>query len=165
MKPIRIAFGHKAGVGKDTAGEILAQKFGAKVIRFAKPLYDCLYKSQEILGVPQEKNRYLLQTMGEAFRQEYGENIFVNCTLSGLKESQNYVCVDLRYKNEANALKKLGFILVKIERNTSLTDSKALHKSEIDLDNYPFDFVVNNSGTLEEFEESIFHIIKNNYAL
>lgn len=39
IKPIRMAFGHKARVGKDTALEYITAKYGCTLVRFAAPVY------------------------------------------------------------------------------------------------------------------------------
>lgn len=48
MKNIRIAFGHKARTGKDTAVEHIKDVYGAHVVRFAGPIYEIATQIQNI---------------------------------------------------------------------------------------------------------------------
>lgn len=66
-----------------------------------------------------------------------------------------FVISDIRYRTEVEHLKKIfgkDLLVVRIDRHpfSSSTDS-----SEIDLDNYPFDLVIHNKGTREEFLEEV----------
>jgi hypothetical protein len=73
---------------------------------------------------------------------------------------QLYVISDLRYTNEANSLKKSNseVITVRINRFDS---SPSEDPSERDLDNYNFDYVISNTGTLEELNHQLDMILRN----
>jgi hypothetical protein len=66
---------------------------------------------------------------------------------------------DCRFQNEAFYLKEVGAILVRVNRDTGLEDN---HISETELDNYPFEFIVNNDSlvTLKEQAEQLANKIK-----
>lgn len=64
-----------------------------------------------------------------------------------------FVSDDFRYVKEVLAI-KLNFesvIVLRIQRNVPLIDSK----SEMDLDNYKFDYVIDNNGTLPELYDNV----------
>lgn len=63
-----------------------------------------------------------------------------------------YVISDCRYKNEIEALKKTGATVVSVRINR-FENSPSNDPSERDLDNYTFDHVISNTGTLEELHQ------------
>ena len=153
-KPYRIAFGHQARVGKDSACNYLSSKFqNSIIIRFASPVYNIAEQIQMQLNKSLEKNPRLLQLIGLGLREVYGDDIWSSQVESQIQSltTQNIFIPDLRFKNEADMLKKHGFLLVKIIRKNREIDRDPRHKSEIDLEDYPFDLVIENDGTINEF--------------
>ena len=149
----RIAFGNKSRVGKDESCKYLMEKYQAQEVRFASSLYDCQNCILQRLGLPLNKNPQLLQLLGEGCRNIFGRDIWLEQTIKyieTLDQNKPIVIADLRHKNEAAAMKKLGFTLVKINRRDRPIDRDPNHISEVDLDNYPFDYEIDNNGTLEE---------------
>lgn len=70
-------------------------------------------------------------------------------------DGPNVVISDLRYQSEASALKEAfgkDLLLVRVNR---FDECNSTDSSERDLDNYPFDVVLNNKGTLEELNLAI----------
>lgn len=83
-------------------------------------------------------------------------------------ELPNWIITDTRFENEAEAVKAHGGILLRIngkfrtERETRFDSYLKLqgispieHPSETALDNYPFDYVINNDGSIEELTEKV----------
>jgi hypothetical protein len=64
----------------------------------------------------------------------------------------NWIITDTRFPNEFDAIKKKGGICIKVLRENNTVD---LHASETALDSYKFDYVLNNSGTLEDLVEEV----------
>lgn len=80
----------------------------------------------------------------------------------------NWIITDVRYENEAQAIKDRGGIVIRVNRdlviggddygytkvsvNQAEKDGiiKPQHESETALDNYTFDYVIENDGTLDE---------------
>lgn len=93
--------------------------------------------------------RRLLQRLGtEAGRETLWDNIWVDAALTGVSTSDKIVVTDVRFPNEADAIKKRGGIMVRINRdgNGPATDQyNNTHKSETSLDDYNFDYTLNNS--------------------
>lgn len=125
--------------------------------------------------------RILLQYIGtDLFREKIHENVWVNATLSDYKhipnnsfgnrqlddindipyEYPNWIITDVRFSNEADAVKSRGGINIRVNRlNKELLDTdekfndefnKHYHPSETALDNYIFDYVIDNNGTIED---------------
>jgi hypothetical protein len=160
---MRLAVGNKARVGKDTFAEYVVRKHGGRVIRIAAGVYETVSRIQEYLGVPREKKPELLQAVGTACRNVYGEDIWVSRALDEIKAAgpdENIIITDLRFKNEYRELKKAGFTTVRINRPGRPQDRDPNHISEVDLDDVEFDYTIENDGTLEEFYNKIDFIIE-----
>ncbi len=72
----------------------------------------------------------------------------------------NWVVVDCRFPNEAQAIKDVGGVIIRIQRvqNTKLREE--MHSSETSLDNWPFDYVIDNNGSKDEFDQKIRAILE-----
>ena len=150
--------------GKDEIAKI-ALEYGFERAAFADTLREALMSLNPLIGVgvrvkdfvtlvgwekakrTSPELRMLLQRMGtEAGREIFGENIWVNKTLGGLDPAKNYIITDVRYKNEAAAIRDLGGQMWRVKRPGTGPVNK--HKSEVDLDEYTFDFTIKNDGDL-----------------
>lgn len=97
--------------------------------------------------------RELLQRLGEAVRRGVDENFWVHSLLVEYNNSDIWIISDVRYKNEADEIKRRGGILIRINRDDL---NKNDHISETDLDDYEnFDCVIDNNGTLEDLFNKI----------
>jgi hypothetical protein len=116
--------------------------------------------------------RDLLQRLGtDALRHGLHYNTWVNALMSDYKKElsecgtskkgtvvkcskyPNWIITDTRFPNEAAAIKKAGGIMVRINRPgiKPIND----HPSEISLDGYKFDHVINNDGDLTFLTEQV----------
>ena len=115
--------------------------------------------------------RDLLQKLGtDAMRNGLHENTWVNALMADYTPTQvqwadgpvggyedgpmpNWIITDTRFPNEARAVKDKGGIVVKVERPGvgPIND----HPSEVALKDYPFDYTINNSGSLEDLVQSV----------
>lgn len=75
-------------------------------------------------------------------------NIWVKRAVNKMEPGGVYVISDLRYKSEADALKATGINVLTIRVNR-FNESPSADPSERDLDDYPFDIVINNKFSLE----------------
>lgn len=155
---MKIAFGFKAGSGKDHASEYFCGKYGGVNLKFAGPLKQLCSDIQKFMGFPEVKDRELLQWLGTNYGRARDENVWVrlaeNNINRALKSVENIYFSDLRFVNEAEMLKRNGFILVKLDRDKSfLPANESAHPSETALANYNgWDYVVKNCGELSHFE-------------
>ena len=73
-------------------------------------------------------------------------------------EQSNWIITDTRFPNEAEAIKKAGGIIIRIERPG--IDPVNLHTSETSLDNWDFDHVVVNDGSITDLTKKIKKVLK-----
>lgn len=176
---LRVAFSGKFGSGKDTAADVLKQSDAApRHYLFAKRVkevvatltgtsyeFNCSDEGKRTIPPGFTKTLgELQQFVGQGFCDQLGEDIWVNIVLAQVQaQEESCVITDLRYPNEANALKEAGFLLVRInvegptlERRTKGDKINRNHPSETALDDYAhFDVMLENNGTKEEFEEQV----------
>lgn len=162
---IRLAFGSKARVGKDTAAAYVLKKFGGKSFRFAKPVYEIASLIQNYMHKPTEKDPGLLQIIGSELRKHYGDNVWVDRLIDDLSDdaSSNAVVPDMRYPNELDALTANGFVSVKITRDSRVIDRDPFHSSEIGLDNANFQYHIRNDFNPHHLFACLNNIILENF--
>ncbi len=133
-----IGFSGKAGSGKDSAGEaILSSGIKAKRESFADPLremvkclgvdVDRIYrenngagKNDPLPGFGGKSLRFLLQTLGTDWgRNMISDSIWMDIGLRKIKENQDTgrltIFTDVRFDNEAKAIKSAGGVIIQIE--------------------------------------------------
>ena len=174
---MKIAFSGKARSGKDTSCDYIIKQLNNNLepttkLTFATPLYDCLYSCQNILELNKGKDRNFLQTIGD-WARDINSNIFVNIAENKINNTNgNIIISDLRFPNEYHMLKKNNFILIRISRNNSINNNNPTnvdilnqkqkkHRSEILLDDFNFDYYIDNNGTIEELYEKLNNILNN----
>lgn len=104
--------------------------------------------------------REFLQKLGtDGLRDGLQTNVWVNALfadyvpfhhdhIEGGFEWPNWIITDCRFKNEAEAVKERGGVVVRINRPG--VDAVNAHSSETSLDNWNFDLTLNNDGDSEE---------------
>lgn len=170
---IILGFGHKARHGKDTAGEAVLQHFinlaqgaakhslkysGPRVVltKFATALYK---ECRELHGMT-EKDPILLQQVGMQRRLENPSYWLEKAFQSIPAGTDLVIFTDVRFRNEAEAIKNADGHLIKVTRlnqDGSLyisDDRPADHLSETDLDSHSWDYYLiaktGESGLLAE---------------
>jgi dephospho-CoA kinase len=171
-----IGISGKAGSGKDT----FAEEFRNNIINrdtswFIKKFSSKLKATAcQILGVPFElfenqhfkttnigekwgnmTAREFLQVIGSTMRDYVHKDIWINALFSNYNEVDHYpnwIITDVRYLNEVGAIKKRGGIVIRINRDTGSNDT---HVSETQLDNYPFDYVIDNNGDINNLKNEV----------
>jgi hypothetical protein len=171
-----IGISGKIGSGKDTVGSILQdysddnaedyqiKKFATKLKEIAALLIGCdvsdfedrEFKEKE-LG--EEWNgltpRKILQLLGtEAGRNIIHPNIWVNALFADFEDS-NWIITDVRFPNEAQAIKDRGGIVIRVERPGGESHCGGAHASETALDTYNFDYVIDNEGNIDELIDKV----------
>lgn len=150
-----------ARTGKNEAAKALAVD-GYIPLAFADSLRSCLYTLNPFIDkdyrlaqavdsygwdrakVMYDEVRQLLQRMGtDVGRKLIDDNIWVNITLSNLDKNGKYVVTDCRFPNEALAIKKMGGLVIRINRMGIGPVNN--HASETSLDDFPFDIYVDNN--------------------
>ncbi len=115
--------------------------------------------------------REFLQLLGtESIRNQLHENIWVNALFADYDKHKhiNWIITDCRFPNEAKAVKDRGGIIVRVNRNDpnigvypdKFPLERVLHNSETALDDYTFDYTIDNSGTVDELVEKVKEMLK-----
>jgi hypothetical protein len=159
-----------AGSGKDTlAAEIIRHHPEFRRVAFADKLRDLAMRLNPALptqpladtvgrlGWEDAKNRddyvrQYLQRLGVACRDVLGEDVWVNAALphpefftDDFWTAQNIVVTDVRFPNEAVAVKDRGGLVIRIEREG--VGPVNGHTSETAMDMWAADATVQNDGT------------------
>lgn len=161
--------------GKDTFASVLVESYGYTRVAFADPLRDALYRMDPIVdwdhcddggintyslsevvdffGWEKAKDtvpeiRRLLQTFGTDAIREIDEGFWVRAAVDSIEAVEGPVVVtDVRFPNEADAIRKLGGLLIRITRPGYDGDG---HPTETALDDYRPDLIVPNTEGIEE---------------
>ena len=167
MKTIMIS--GKAGHGKDTVAQIIKEelelqnekiliiKFGDAVKWFAREYYNWD-------GNKNIQGRSLLQYIGTEMMRSYDEYYWgriVSEFIAANKDFTYALISDWRFYTEKEAIladNKKCYTL-RIERpnfiNPNMTEEQLKHISETELDNYNFDYIIYNSGSILELREKV----------
>jgi hypothetical protein len=132
---MRIALVGKMRSGKTTAKNYLVEQHGFTPMAFAGPVKELAAEVMDLVegylgfgGIAWDREkierrksepaiRSLLQLLGtDIGRGMYGENVWVTKLLNELEPGVSYVIDDARFPNEADALRKEGFVIVKLQR-------------------------------------------------
>lgn len=161
-----IGLSGKKEAGKDSFYNALAQVANVPIMRMAlaDPLKDEVYEyilkphgiDREALDDERKKHfRLILQGWGTDFKRNFfGSDYWVKVFDKRLQEIKAsgfdgiVVITDIRFLDEANYVKSVDGVLVRIDRpNHRTTDS---HSSENALDDYSFDEWITNDGSIED---------------
>lgn len=169
---VKIGISGKIGSGKSTVAKIIKSvvpeinrlAFATKVKETAAVLTGCdisMFYTREgksTMFKPFGKTLgQILQDMSEALKTTFGNDMWVNL----LTDNDFCLIEDVRFKVEAN---KIGTLL-RIEGDPCLIrekneDGRDLnHISETDLDDYPFEHIIHNNGSLEDLSEQVMEFL------
>ena len=162
--------------GKDTVADHLIENYGYERVSFAAPMKEALYRLNPkitINGVPSlsvklgvdlygwddlkahgPEIRELLQRFGtEVGREMFGDDFWVNAAIDSIKDGSRVVVSDVRYPNEADAVKKLGGEVWRVVRPGYGAAND--HASEHALNDYDFDYMIENNSGVETLYDLI----------
>jgi len=176
-----IGIAGKAGAGKDTVAKMIARHLPEaefEIVRFADKVKDivCLLtgctrkdlENQEFKEsqLPVEwtddfgtiSYRQAMQYIGtDLFRNKFHKDTWVNATMKDINpELYNYIIPDVRFKNEADAIRNIGGTIIYVESNTF---SSYDHESEIGLEGYNFDIIIHNNSSLEALDKAVGELV------
>lgn len=172
MKKI-ILISAKAQQGKDTFAEILKYKLEYKkekvvVDHFAKYIKNFMRQYYKWDGITKDESiRTKLQWLGtERIKEDLNYKCFHAKRLAEdfqiVQDDFDYFLVpDTRFEDEIYMFKAMfpnQITTVRIYRDGfigRLTEEQLKHKSEIALDDFSFDWIVNNNGTLDDLEKEV----------
>jgi dephospho-CoA kinase len=172
---VRICITGKARSGKDTISDYLVEKYNFKKFSFAnglKIMSSNLFPNEFKEGKP----RKLLQDVA-TITKEIDKDIWINYCFREIKEntiSRDHIVIsDLRSRDELEKVVEEGFCILKVqsnpeiimkrieERRDKFNLSDLNHHSETALDEFPYDFLLENNGSFEELYEQVDQVIKN----
>ena len=171
------------GSGKTTTSNIL-RKLGFEEYAFASPLKEIAtvlkFSHDEIYGSQEQKlavNKHW-GISGREFLQKFGSEIcrytlpekIPNMKLDGglwiklfqiemeTNPGTDYVISDVRFRNEAEAVRKHGGVIIRISRNNKNEDASQ-HISETEMSSIKPDFEINNNKSLQHLEKEVQRIL------
>lgn len=160
--------------GKDTVAETLVEH-GWEKASFASPIKEAVYVLNpkvgfdyedvdykhvvDTYGIDEAKVKYpevrrLLQVFGtEVGREMFGPNFWVEQAIASIPDGNKVVFADVRYPNEANAIRYLGGKVLWVNREgvEALND----HPSENSLNTFDFDDTIENNGTTDDLKQKV----------
>ena len=175
-KPIIITVSAKARHGKDTFADAFKkvaeeQKYRVLTIHYADILKYVCKEYFRWDGKKDEVGRHILQYVGTDLCRKNHPDVWVNCVIElvkGLQTEYEFVIIpDTRFPNEINAWENTDFFnfTIRINRvnedgtefDNGLTPEAKSHLSEIALDDYGFNYTVENKdiGDLEVAAQAI----------
>jgi hypothetical protein len=166
--------------GKDTVAKVLINEYGFIRIAFADIIRTSLYTLDPIVAVDESAQpirlkekvdslgwdkaklepeiRRLLQIFGtEIGRTLLGPDIWVNLALAQIQDEKDYVITDVRFPNEAAAIKERDGSLWRVSRPTITAVNQ--HLSEKALAEYQFDAYINNDQDLAHLHQHVKNLL------
>ncbi|QAY26946.1 deoxynucleoside monophosphate kinase [Streptomyces phage Shawty] len=168
----------RAQSGKDTVGARLRQRYGYQRVAFADPLkraalnmdpyiptgYGVTVRLSALIAdvgwdyakVQYPEVRRILQHVGQTVR-EIDPEFWVRAAVPAIEAAERLglpvVVTDVRYENEARALRDRGFSMVRVTRPG--TDVPNAHKSETELESWATALTIANTGTLDDLNNIV----------
>jgi len=173
---MRIALSGKMASGKSLVAKHLVNEHNFTELSFAAKL-------KEICAVlfpraKYEKDRWLLQQVGQTMR-EFDPQVWIRFVLPAIEPGKDIVISDVRYPNEYETLRQLGFVMVRMYASykARLTYIEKAYPGmplvfldsydEVALDQYPFNYIIDNdlSTPLREVYRQVDRMIINLRAI
>lgn len=172
--------------GKSTVANILKDFHGFQINSFATPIksmvlgifyclgYEDWITGEMVFGDSKEtvipelgvSTRYLMQTLGTEWgRNMIDQDIWIKILEDRLGKSSlgnytlDFVIDDVRFENEAQWIKDSGGFLVKVLRPDA-EELENSHASEGNLDNWKFDGIIINNGSVDELRVKVLNLIR-----
>lgn len=166
-----------ARAGKDTLASIFVQQ-GLRQMTFAEPIKaiaslvsgeplsnfyadDLKEQHSEALGMTRRRAMQLIGT--DMFREAFGPNVWARCSMAEWEKRGKPATVlsDVRYDNEAQAIRSAGGLVIRIVRpdNVGLTGEAALHSSERGVSDDLVDIEIVNDGTIGELKHEALKVL------
>lgn len=170
----------KSASGKDAAAFLLQEKLikDNKIItiHFADLVKYYAFHYYNWNGEKDEEGRALLQKIGTTIMREYDQDYWARIVAEFLAANSSFydyaLIPDWRFINEYEIVSSYNkdVVTIRINRydnegkayiNPALTAEQAAHISETELDEFCFDYIIENIGDLNTLEDSINKLIEN----
>ena len=162
-----------AGAGKDEVGKLIVKhaptfkvkKFAGKLKQIATILtgipthhFENQRIKQSNLSGWDMSVRELLQRLGtEAIRDGLHPKAWINALMADYMVGDDWVITDMRFQNEYDTICSYGGYTIQVYRAGVKAPNN--HSSEEGITNGCFDYIIDNSGTLEQLEEEVKRIV------
>ena len=136
--------------GWDMTVREFLQRLGTEAIR------DNLHKDAWVNALISEYNRSMkFEQFCPICGNSWNTSICSTCNTSKLetKCTTNWIVTDCRFKNEAEQIKNCGGYVIRIKR--PFTKPVNYHQSEVDLDDYEFDYTLHNDKEIDYLETKV----------
>lgn len=162
-----VGLGYKKRSGKDTAADYLVNVHGFKKMSWADPLKSACkavfdWTDDHVYGDLKEvvdprwgmTPRHVLQHVGTELFRAWIPDVWIRSTLLRITSEDKVVIPDVRFPNEAQAVKDAGGIVLLVDRPyLNIEDS---HASEVAMDNYgQWDDILKNDGDFDNLYRQI----------
>lgn len=158
--------------GKDTVANYLFVEGFAKE-SFAGPIREMIcrltgmtleqlekYKEISHPALQGKSPRYAMQTLGTEWgRNLIGDSLWVDACLARAFRHKDCVISDVRFDNEALAVRKAGGTVLKIVRPNLEAISLSNHKSEQGVSSSLISATIINDGTISDLEEAAYTLV------
>jgi hypothetical protein len=182
-----VGIGHVARVGKDTAATALCRDLGFVRLAFADQLKELALEADPLVtpavkvvntasghghlawvvaglgGFDAAQDTYpevrkFLQRLGVGCRRVFGEDFWIDRLLERAAGHPRVVIPDVRFANEAAAIKARGGVVIRINRPGHVA---AGHVSETELCDWDFDEEFSNVGSVAELQAAVGGYVRN----
>jgi hypothetical protein len=134
------------------SGRFATREEAEKAMEVAKEAFKAI-PVKYVVGQQQMTVRQLLQELGtNAMRNTLHENVWVNALMADYNKDSNWIVTDCRFPNEAKIIQEKDGILLRVERSTC---NLGTHPSETALDNFPFEHVIFNNGSMDDLRNEV----------
>jgi hypothetical protein len=173
-------------VGKDTSADFLVQKYGYQKYALADPMKKALqllfnFSDEQLWGdkkeildpiwqvTPREMMQFigidvLFNELGDRFphfSKTNGKTFYIRSFETRIQKFPNdlFVISDLRMQEDVIALKKMGAVIICLERPEVASTDRHLSEEGVTLVT-GYDYKIINDGTIKELEQKIDQVIK-----
>jgi hypothetical protein len=102
--------------------------------------------------------RHLLQTLGTEWGRDcVHAEVWVKCWAAQADRYERVVVDDVRFPNEAAAIKVKGGVIWQVVRQSAVHEGP--HRSEGGLDGYKFDAVIQNDGSFNDLRSKVLALL------
>lgn len=173
-----------AQAGKDTVGSILKDEHKFHTKAFAELMRSCAFALNPIVDYSRERPceyrpvrydevltavgyeraktnpevREFLQRLGtEMGRKLFGQDFWVDRTFAAMDPELHWAITDVRFVNEAQAILDHQGSVIRINRPGCVAAND--HISEHELDDWVFDVIIDNDGTIPELAAKVQELV------
>ena len=161
----------KAGHGKDTFATLLKEQLEQQnktvlIIKFGDAVKWLASKYMNYRDIKDQQDREILQMLGTEIMRQYNEDYWAELVgqfLAAMDTQDRWqYCIisDWRFPNEYDVLSKYfnNIITIRMERynyiNPSMSFLQKKHISECALDNFAFNWIIENHNDINDLKES-----------